>query len=236
MNVNDYIGTWINDETEDCFEIINVEGQTAIASDGKRYDIMSLDLSGVYSKVKNIIDAPEIANQLGSMGYNRTNEIEKLKSNEVLGNLSKIGNSKVTSKTDRQTVNESIGVEDSRESYVAKREEKSEYIKHQVYNPIRNYIESAISVSRMKTSQIDTLSITIDLKLDFDILNVIKSAMQLGASDIEIIQHILDFVNIDIDDVKRSIANSLTEPVDSEIINENREEQLTNILVDEINK
>lgn len=227
---NNYLGQWIvNDpidpqrcETINCI-MVDEKTREAVFEDGKRISLLTLDTSnGKYEKLHSIYDAPEVKGNLGEM---KPSISSKATPSEKLGDLSKIGH------RGKQKINETLREQEVEIAPTGHNPEQMHFD-----NPVASFIASAIQLSR-NAGKTSVIPISINLELDFDIINVIKSAMSLGATDVEILQHIFSQVTISQETVKRAIFNELLkDPEDVDIAMSNREQEMHEALEEELNK
>lgn len=241
---SNYLGQWIcNDpnDPEKC-EVMNCiavddNTRTAIFENGKKITLFDLDNSnGKYEKMHSIYSAPEVANNLQQM---KGSISSKAAPSAKLGDLSKIG------RREKPEINESLRLTDEEleEKVQARHADEQQAPSPQLHqrkksydDPVAAFISSAIQLSR-KAGAVSEIPVSIKLKLDFDILSVIKSAMSLGATDVEILQHIFDEIEISQKDVKRAIFEELLKsPEDVDIAMSEREKEFGNVLQEELNK
>lgn len=236
-----YLGKWIvNDDVDpqraNTIECIDVDDAKRIAKfkteDGQLFNISLFELdnsNGKYEKLKPLFEAPEVKQNLSQFKGSLS---ERAPKSPKLGDLSKIGR-----KREKQEVNESLRMteEETFERIETQRERTQVYEETPVYNdPIKTFISSAIQISR-KAGAYSEIPVKINIKLDFDILSVIKSAMSLGASDVEILQHIFDEVTISTKDVKKSVFEELLKsPDDVDIALSEREKTFDKTLNEEL--
>lgn len=244
---SNYLGDWICNDSKDperceVMKCVRVDDKTrmAIFESGKQISLFDLDNSdGLYEKMHSIYNAPEVAEQLGQM---KGSLASRAPQSEILGDLSKIGN------RSKQAVNENLRMTDEElERKVTAQHETEEFqdpqpqpqSQHQrkprnFDNPVASFISSAIQLSR-KAGATSEIPVKINLKLDFDILSVIKSAMSLGATDVEILQHIFDEIEISQSQVKHAIFEELLKsPDDVDIAMSEREKEFDNVLSEEL--
>ena len=224
-----YLGDWIDNnppkDHDNIIKCISVDANKKIAifDDGQRISFVNLDLGeGRYEKVLPITQCDEVMNNLGGVAASLGC---KAPQSAVLGDLSKIGNH------EQPRVSEEL-----RES---SHEPKPSQETHKPYipdDPTGMFISSAIQISR-KAGKKSVVPLVLNLELDFDILYVIQAAMGLGASDVEILQHILGNIDIRPEHIKRLIAEELLKsPEDAEIASSNREQEFHEALTEELNK
>lgn len=236
---SNYLGQWIcndpNDpercETMNCIRVDDKE-RMAYFDSGKKISLFDLDQSnGKYEKVHSIYNAPEVAEQLGQMKPSLSSQAV---ASEKLGDLSKIGRR-------NNAVNENLRISDeeleSKRHYNVEHEHNIKQKPTQHFDdPVMSFISSAIQLSR-KAGATSEIPVKINLKLDFDIISVIKSAMSLGATDVEILQHIFNEIEISQSQVKKAIFNELLKsPDDVDIAMSERESEFSNTLNEELSK
>lgn len=234
INANDYLGVWVDQMADDStaanIECIKVDTEKMIAefSNGQRISVIDLDTSGRYVKPRPWFTAPEIAGDIASRGFQKPLSEQAVQS-DILGDLSKIGRRKPEESQQfvqrENTAQPQEGVQTAATTDPIPSEIDGD--------PVAQFIDSAIRISR-KTGAHTTIPVTIPLNIDFDIINVIKMSMQIGASDVEILQRILKYIHISIPKVKNLIAQELMEPADAAIVNENREEKFDKTLKEEL--
>lgn len=234
IDVNSYLGKWLDEDPpkgkDTCIECVNVNEATnmAIFADGQQVKLEVLDLSpDRYSKIKPIYEEPSIAASLGAQSSSIS---AKATQSAILGDLGKIGN------RERNGIAQELR-ENQEPAYKGVDSAASTEPQYRLPDdPIGIFIESAIKISK-KAGKKSVIPISLNLELDFDIIGIIESAMKLGASDIEILQHILNQVNIGQDTIKRLIAEELLKsPEDASIVMEHREEVFENVLTEELEK
>lgn len=224
-----YLGDWIDNnppkDHDNVIKCISVDlhSKMAIFEDGQRISFVNLDLSdGRYEKVLPITQCDEVMSNLGGVAASLGC---KAPQSPILGDLSKIGN-----REQHRVVEE---FRDGSNEHKPTQETHKPYIPD---DPTGMFISSAIQISR-KAGKKSTVPLMLNLELDFDILYVIQAAMGLGASDVEILQHILRNIDISPEHIKKLIAEELLKsPDDAEIVSSNREEEFHEVLTEELNK
>lgn len=240
---SNYLGQWICNDPNDperC-EVMNcvsidANTRTAIFDNGRRIPFFDLDNSnGKYEKMHSIYSAPEVSENLQQMKGSLSSQAAP---SPKLGDLSKIG------KRSKPEINENLRMTDEEleEKIQARHTENIQQTVntlqvHKVHDdPVASFISSAIQLSRKAGSESE-IPVKIKIRLDFDILSVIKSAMSLGATDIEILQHIFDEIEISQKDVKKAIFEELLKtPEDVDIALSEREAEFGITLHEELNK
>ena len=224
----EYLGRWFktsldnkDEEKNEEIEIVRTEDDYAITSKNEKIKLIDLDLSGDYWKPE-----PYSEKELDGLQQYKTKKISsKNKSDDILG----------IKKSESETIN----LNDSNSLKKIPKQETTE-IKNDdniIFNdPVATMIKSIIQIQKQKNKKSE-FPVSIKLSFDFDILIVIKLALETGASDLEIIQNIMKYINIDNNDIKRSIINELIpNESEQEIIMENREDKFNEILNEELNK
>lgn len=230
-----YLGKWYDNyssekNTDAMIDCVAVDGQEAIFSNGMRVPLMELDFGERYERIAPAYESPEISTDLTSQ-FGGKKLSEQVVQSEILGNLSKIG-SRQNSNTDvghveQQYENETDDLSDN---------EYHVHVEHtpNIVDPVATFIDAAIMISR-NAGKTTSLPVTIELNLDFDVIDVISTTSKMGATDIEILQHILKHIHITVDEVKRLIGEALTtNPEDADIVNEDRESQFNETLKEEL--
>lgn len=223
---SDYLGRWFknnpeSDEDGKEIEIINVIGDNAIAASGEKIPLINLDFGEEYWKMNPLGNA-EISS-LNSIASNHTKTVPNTEIiNDPLGIKSSNYRNDVIDKELSNNVTTSNKVDKKKEEFI-------------INDPIQTLIESIIKIqqSKNKTSE---FPVTINLKFDFDILYVIKVALETGASDLEILSHIMKYLPINVDDIKKSILMELLPDSESDVnvVLENREQEFNDTLYEEL--
>lgn len=234
-----YIGKWYDNHSEEkntdaMIECVRVEGSNAVFSDGKRIPLQELDFGDRYERIAPAYQSPEIQADLGSQFGNGKKLSEQAAQSEILGNLSKIG-----TRSNNKTVNETRIHENEQVVHETNNRQPvgvtaPSYEVTTISDPVATFIDAAIMISR-KAGKVTSLPVTIDLKLDFDVIDVITTTSKMGATDIEILQHILKHIHITVEDIKKLIGEALTSNgEDAEIVNDDRESQFNETLKEEL--
>lgn len=238
---SNYLGQWIVNDPHDpercstinCIDVIE-STRTAVFEDGRKVSLFDLDNSnGVYEKMHSIYGAPGVKEELGRMAGSLSS---KAYPSPKLGDLSKIGHKNETNDSLRLTEDETHEkIHDNNDTQI---QPVSHVIHHERNDndPVASFISSAIKLSK-KSGGKSVIPIKISLELDFDILSIISSAMNLGATDVEILQHIFNEIEISNEYIKRCIFNELLKsPEDVDIAMSEREQTFTETLNEELNK
>lgn len=223
-----YLGDWIDNEPQNGHDSIihcssvDESKNVAIFDDGQRIPFMNLDLGdGRYEKVLPITECEEVMSNVAGVASSLGC---KAAQSQILGDLSKIG------KHEHPRVSEEL------RNPLNEQEQTIEQKVDLNLDPTGTFIASAIQISR-KAGKKSIVPINLNLELDFDILYVIQAAMGLGASDVEILHHILRAININPEYIKKLIAAELLKsPEDAEIATDDREETFNETLNEELNK
>lgn len=225
---SDYLGRWFknnpeSDEDGKEIEIINVIGDNAITASGEKIPLINLDFGEEYWKMNPLGNA-----EISSLNSIASNHTKTVPNTEILNDPLGIKSSNYRNDVipNISTGNEGISTTNNVIS------NKKEII---INDPIQTLIESIIKIqkSKDKTSE---FPVTINLKFDFDILYVIKVALETGASDLEILSHIMKYLPINVDDIKKSILMELLPDSESDVnvVLENREQGFNDTLYEEL--
>lgn len=243
INQNNYLGQWsdngLSDKDPDC--IINCVAvdqkdnmATFVSQTGKtrKISIIDLDTSGRYVKIGSPYDTDAVAEHSASV--RKASLKEQAAQSDILGDLSKIGQRHTS--TTREVREDTRHIAPAEEHQFHKPQELEATTQNAPNNPVSQFIDSAIQISR-KSGAKTVIPVTIPLEIDFDILNVTQMAMTIGASDVEILQHIMRYVNVYPSEIKKLIINEIMKvPDDAKIVEENREDKLDAILNEELDK
>lgn len=242
INPKNYLGQWVDSlkgdkDPDSIINCVSVDTKTMMAQmvsqTGKtsQVSVIDLDTSGQYFKVGSPYDQPNVTEH--ATAVNRQSLAERAAPSAILGDLSKIGNRGNSGVSTNPTETESV------RHITTAAEHRTEEISvgpAVLSDPVSQFIDSAIQISR-KAGKKTVLPIKIDLEIDFDILNVTQMAMNIGASDVEILQHIMHYINIYPSEIKKLIINELMHsPEDAAIVEEEREKKFDTILTEELNK
>ena len=215
---SNYLGKWYknhpkNEEEGEEIEIIDIIDDNAITSTGVKIPLIQLDHTDDYWKMQPFGEAENSSLKQFAAGTTQTIPVNQPQGGSVLGNI----NNEPTNGLPNFQHTPSV---------------PSQQI---INDPVATMIRSLIQIqkSKGKTSE---FPVQINLKFDFDIISVIKMSMESGASDIEIIQHVLSDLPFTMDDVKRSIVNELLNPEDVELVMANREPHFNEVLSEELSK
>lgn len=242
INPKNYLGQWVDTAKSDkdpdsIINCVSVDTNTMMAQmvsqTGKTsvISVVDLDTSGQYFKVGSPYDQPNVTEHATSV--NRQSLAERAAPSAILGDLSKIGNHGRNANSTQHSEVETVRNTET----ITERKIEELSTQPQVLNdPVSQFIDSAIQISR-KAGKKTILPIKIDLEIDFDIINVTQMAMNIGASDVEILQHIMRYINVYPYEIKKLIiAELMHAPEDAAIVEENREEKFNNILTEELEK
>lgn len=222
-----YLGQWYDNNaseknSDSVITCVRVEGPNAYFSNGAVIPCMELDLGERYERIAPAYAAPEVSSELSAQ-FGGKKLSEQVVQSQVLGDLSKIGSSNRTPSTSTET---RVSVQDEPEAMKAVVDTASELIN----DPVATFINSAILISR-KAGKKTVIPVTINLDIDFDIIDVIETSMKLGASDTEILHHIMKYINVSEHEIKKLIAEVLMSPDD---IADDREETFNETLREEL--
>lgn len=228
---SEYLGKWYKETTKDNeineINVVQVIGTTAITEDGVRISLQELDHSGLYEKLHPYagIDMSAIAQFSSPTAPPINNKpiSNDTKSNDPLGIPSKLHTVPQVNDYNKNVLPNGIITFDNSNRQL------------EFNDPISTMIGSIIQIHKSKGIKSE-FPITIQLKFDFDILTVVKLAMESGASDIEIISNVIKYLPINVDDVKKSIVLEMLSPEDAELVLDNREDTFNETLLEELNR
>lgn len=230
LDKKQYLGRWYDnnvDPNDAIKTVIDVDQskREAIFNTGERCSLQDLELSGRFDRIGDLVDDPSIAGEIAA-------QAPKSKMLDGLDKMSSRHNNAAKNRPLSENANVK-SVEKDKKSINTGFASKSTFIPD---DPVGQFIESAILISK-KANKKSVIPLTFNLELDFDILSIIQTAMGIGASDIEILQHVMKHINIKPEYIKQLIAEALCEcPEDAEIVNENREDEFNKTLTEELNK
>lgn len=223
-----YLGQWYDNNaseknSDSVITCVRVEGPNAYFSNGAVIPCMELDLGERYERIAPAYAAPEVSSELSAQ-FGGKKLSEQVVQSQVLGDLSKIGSS---NRTTPSSTPETRISEDEPVAMKVVVDTASDLIN----DPVATFINSAILISK-KAGKKTVIPVTINLDIDFDIIDVIETSMKLGASDTEILHHIMKYINVSEHEIKKLIAEVLMSPDDiaddrEETFNETLREELT---------
>lgn len=242
INPQNYLGQWVDTakgdkDPDSIITCVSVDTNTMMAQmvsqTGKtsQVSVVDLDTSSQYFKVGSPYDQPNVTEHASSV--NRQSLAERAAPSAILGDLSKIGNRGNSGSSTQHSETESVRHITTATEHQVEKLEAGPVVSS---DPVSQFIDSAIQISR-KAGKKTVLPIKINLEIDFDILNVTQMAMNIGASDVEILQHIMRYINVYPSEIKKLIiAELMHAPEDAAIVEEKREEVFDTILTEELTK
>lgn len=224
-----YLGQWYDNNaseknSDSVITCVRVEGPNAYFSNGAVIPCMELDLGERYERIAPAYAAPEVSSELSAQ-FGGKKLSEQVVQSQVLGDLSKIGSSNRT--TPSSTPETRISEEEP-----AAMKAVVDVASDLINDPVATFINSAILISK-KAGKKTVIPVTINLDIDFDIIDVIETSMKLGASDTEILHHIMKYINVSELEIKRLIAEVLMSPDDIDDREETFNETLREELMDD---
>lgn len=183
---------WLkNDQTEvtaEPLEVVSVNEQnsTVKLSNGETVSMIDLDLSGIYEKIHNPLDNPEIAEQVNSFA-----RVENVKSGST------------------PMLKQQLIIDDTNTM-----QQKSDTVNQQ--DPVKSLIESIIKIKNESTAEgqnngFYVFNLNVNFSMKYNPKTILKTCKDLGANEDQIIETLRSHVRSSLkeDDILESITISL---------------------------